>query len=227
VENSLEGSVGVTLDCLWNRNVSVIGEIYLPIKLALLSKNGDMKGIKRIYTNPIAAGQARTFINSILNRVEVIEVASSSLAGLQAAKDRYSAAIGSKLLSDIYGLNVISENIQDAKDNLTRFFIISKKGTAGKVVDKISIAYSLKHIPGTLYKSLKPFAEKNINLTRIESRPVKFKPWEYVFFIDIEGNPYSKDVQSAIKKLENVCNVVKILGVYKKAMHKKRGGRYV
>jgi len=131
-----------------------------------------------------------------------------------AAEDTSIAAIASKLAAEIYGLKIIKEHIEDNVNNFTRFLVIAKKHPSRTGRDKTSILFAIKDKSGALYEMLKPFAEHGINLTKIESRPSRKKPWEYNFFVDMEGHYEEENVRSAIEELEKTCLFVKILGAY-------------
>jgi chorismate mutase/prephenate dehydratase len=149
-----------------------------------------------------------------LKGVPVSEVSSTTRAAEMAAEDTSIAAIASKLAAEIYGLKIIKEHIEDNTNNFTRFLVISKKYPSKSGHDKTSILFSIKDKAGALYEMLKPFAEHGISLTKIESRPSRKKPWEYHFFVDMEGHYEEENVRSAIEELEKTCLFVKILGAY-------------
>jgi chorismate mutase/prephenate dehydratase len=133
---------------------------------------------------------------------------------MMAAKDAKLAAISSSLAKEVYDLQVVAENIEDQSNNITRFVIIGHDDSKLSLDDKTSLVFSVKDEPGVLHRMLEPFAKSRINLTKIESRPLKNKPWEYMFFIDLRGHKKTVGVKRAIKKLEKSCLFLKVLGSY-------------
>jgi len=216
IENSLEGAVGEVHDLLFEYPLMVRGEIILRIKHNLLALPGTtINMIKNVYSHPQALAQCSTFINRYkLNPIAVYDTAGAAKL-LKEKNDRYAAAIASKRAADIYGLNILMEGIENNINNYTRFLIIGtediKKPTGS---DKTSIIFGVRHVPGALYRALEPFAKRGINLTRIESRPSKRKPWEYLFYVDFEGHRLDVKVASALQELQQVTSIIKILGSY-------------
>ncbi len=209
IDNSLAGPVGEVLDLLLERNVYVVGERYERIDLCLLSEK-DIGNIREIYSHSHALEQCRDYISERFPNAKLISVESTSKAA-QIAKERGEAVIGAELLSEIYGLRVIERSIQDRKNNYTRFIVISREQVEG---DKTSLIFSVKNVPGALYRALRPFAERGIDLTSIHSRPVKTKPWDYIFFMDFKGSLKDKEVKEALSELEEMSIFVKLLGSY-------------
>ncbi len=215
VENSYEGSVNRTLDLLYEYKLKISAEIYLRIRHHLLSKAKNIKNIKCLYSHPMPIAQCRAWIRGNLAKaVEIKEVGSTSLAAKLAAEDPESAAVGSRLAGQTYGLTMLQENIEDHPDNVTRFLSIGKTEHEPTGKDKSSLLFFLNHKPGALYNVLGTLAKNNINMTRIESRPMKIRNWEYLFFVDIEGHEKGSDVQATIRELEKTCPFVKRLGSY-------------
>ncbi|MCD6363530.1 MAG: prephenate dehydratase [Synergistetes bacterium] len=209
IDNSLAGPVGEVLDLLLEREVYIVGEKYEKIDLCLLS-NKDPEDIRELYSHPHALEQCREYIASRFPKAKLIKVESTSKAG-QLAKEKNEGAIGSELLSEIYGIRIVEKSIQDRKNNYTRFIVISGRAVSG---DKSSLIFSVKNVPGALYRALEPFAVREIDLSSIHSRPVKIKPWEYIFFMDFKGSVESPDVREAMEELERMSIFVKFLGSY-------------
>jgi chorismate mutase/prephenate dehydratase len=130
---------------------------------------------------------------------------------------RNAGAIASERAAEVYGMKILARDIADTPNNFTRFFVLSKKDSPPSGNDKTSIIFSVKHIPGALYHALGEFATRNINLTKVETRPAKGKPWEYNFYLDFEGHKSEKRCQEALKGLEKRSYFVKVLGSYAKA----------
>lgn len=214
VENSLEGAVKLTLDRLLATPLTILGEIFLRVNHSLLSKRKDMGGLKRIYSHPQALAQCQGWIRKNLPRCSLHETDSTAKAARKVTEDDEAAAIGSVSAAALYGLTVISEGIEDNPWNITRFLVIGrgKNGPTGK--DKTSILMGTRHMPGALYRSLQPFAEKGINLTKIESYPIKGSIWEYLFFIDLNGHAEEDNIRGCLEDLEGQATFIKILGSY-------------
>ncbi len=215
IENSYEGSVRNTLDQLYQYELKVNGEFLLRIRLHLLSKSDNIREIQRIYSHPMPIAQCRTWIRGNLpSTVEIKEVGSTSLAAKMAAEDPQSAAIGSRLAGQTYQLSLLKTNIEDHPDNVTRFISIGKTQPEPTGKDKTSILFFLSHKPGALYHALGILANNNINMTRIESRPMKIRNWQYLFFIDMEGHESDPRLNNSILEIEKYCPWVKRLGSY-------------
>lgn len=213
IENSIEGAVNYTLDMFMESDLKICSEISLEISHNLLAKC-RMDRIKKVYSNPQVFGQCRMWLESNLPRVELIEVSSTTKAAEIAVKEKYSAAIASLLAAECYGLEIVARSIEDSARNVTRFLVIGKIESNPTGKDKTSIMFSLKDRIGALHDMLAPFKKHKINMTKIESRPSKKKPWEYYFFIDMIGHYQDKNVKKAMGELRNVCAHVKILGSY-------------
>jgi len=214
IENSTEGVINYTLDMFFVSSLNICAEVILNISHSLLGKS--TKNIKRVYSNPQVFAQCRKWISRSLKGVELIPASSTAKAALEAKKDRGGACIGNKILADLYGLKILASSIEDSHSNYTRFLIIAKNDSPPSGKDKTSILFSVKDRVGALYDVLSSFKSCGINLTKIESRPSKKKPWEYYFFVDFEGHKSSSSVQRGLKKLEKGCVFVKILGSYPK-----------
>ncbi len=214
IENAFEGSVNNTLDLLAEHTVKVTGEILLRVRYNLLTNAPDPGSIERLYSHPIAAAQCMAWIKNRLPDVPIEKVASSAMAADEAAHDPKGAALGSRLAASRYGLQIMEANIEDHPDNVTRFISIGKTIPRPTGEDKTSILFSTSHKPGALFDVLKILAKKNINMTRIESRPMKTRSWQYLFFVDIARHAEEREIASALKKLESSCEFFKLLGSY-------------
>jgi chorismate mutase/prephenate dehydratase len=214
IENSTEGVVTHTLDTLVEADVKICAEVFLEIHLFLLSRSGLFENIQRIISHPQALAQCRRWLASHCPHVRVEETASTAQAAQIAAQDANVAAVASGLAKEFYGLEVVEENIEDQSSNITRFLVIGDQEAQPTGEDKTSIVFSVKDEIGILHRMLEPFAKNRINLTKIESRPLKNKPWEYLFFLDLAGHKGEPRIQRAINKLERRCLFIKILGSY-------------
>lgn len=215
IENSIEGPVGITLDLLvHDYDLKIIGEIILPISHnLLLNREGSIEDIKKIYSHIQALSQCRKFIGKM--DFKPIATPSTSGAAEMVKYEKDAAAIGSKKAAELYDLNIFANDIQDYENNSTRFVIISMDYCKPSGHDKTSIVFSLfEDRPGGLYDVLGEFANCNINLTKIESRPSKKKLGKYIFFIDFLGHFSDKKVKNILNNIKDKVSYVKILGSY-------------
>ncbi len=212
VENSTEGVVSRTLDMFIDAEAKICGEILLRISHDLLSQTGHSAKVKKIYSHPQALAQCRQWLRKNFPHAELRETVSTAKAAQMAAAEEDAAAVASSFAAHIYGLKVIDSGIEDYRHNYTRFLVLGKKIGERTGQDKTSLLFSIADAPGALFAILKPFAEKNINLTKIESRPIKNKPWEYIFFLDFEGHAADDIIQATLKDLQSKVLFYKLLG---------------
>lgn len=214
IENSLEGSITLTLDLLMEHNIRIIGEVVVQIKHCLLSK-GKVEDIKVIMSHPQGLSQCRKYLKTHFKGIETRSDMSTSHAARLASSSTEIAAIASEESAKTYDLNILDENIQDVNENFTRFIVIGKKTPAKTLNDKTSIiVYLEKNRPGALYEILGEFAIRNIDLTRIESRPTKKVLGDYIFYIDIKGHIEDKLIKETLDEIKNKVRILKILGSY-------------
>jgi chorismate mutase/prephenate dehydratase len=216
IENSSEGVVSHTLDMFVDSGLKICAEILLEVSHSLLSRSGELKRVKKIYSHPHAFAQSRKWLEATVPRVPLFEASSTAAAAELAAKEPTAAAIASELAASLYKLKVISRKIEDTTHNFTRFLVIGHKSSPPTSRDKTSLMFSIKDRVGALYRILEPFAKHQINLTKIESRPSKTKVWEYIFYVDIEGNVADGPVRDALSTLQEECLFLKVLGSYPK-----------
>lgn len=214
IENSYEGSVGATMDLLYQHELKISAELFLRIRHHLLSRANDINGIRYLYSHPLAIAQCHSWIKANLPNVIVKETESTSLAAKLAADHNSAAAVGSQLSALHYDLKMLREDIEDNPQNITRFLAIGKSAASPTGRDKTSILLTLRHEPGALHKALEPFARRNINMTRIESRPMRIRNWEYLFFVDFIGHEEDSNVYKALKEMEGRCAFMKRLGSF-------------
>jgi chorismate mutase/prephenate dehydratase len=186
----------------------------LDIHHSLLSRSGEEADVRRIISHPQALAQCRGWLTHKFPAIPVEEVASTAHAAIRAAEDGTLAAISSAMAKEVYDLKVVAANIEDQSTNITRFLVIGKTTSTPSGDDKTSVVFSVQDKPGVLHRMLQPFARSRINLTKIESRPIKSKPWEYMFFLDLRGHREQSAVSRAIAGLEKNCLFLKILGSY-------------
>lgn len=214
IENSNEGIVNYTLDMFLESDLKIYSEIMLKITHNLLSKEDDISKIKKIYSHPQPIAQCRLWLENNMLGVQIYEAASTAAAAALVQEEPGTAAIASELAAKIYKLNFLERHIEDNKNNVTKFLIISKNTYGRTGSDKTSIMFSAKDVPGSLHEILAPFKKSKINLTRIESRPTKKKAWDYVFFVDITGHIEDKKVKKAVADVEKRCTFLKVLGSF-------------
>ena len=213
VENSTEGSVSLTLDLLIDTPLRIIGEIMLPIRHALMAR-ADAAGFSRIVSHQQSLGQCRNYLAANYPNCELEVAASNSFAAQKAAADSGYAAIASVAAARANGLNVIAENIQDVAQNTTRFLVLGREAMARSGTDKTSLVFALPERAGALHAALTLFARQEINLTMIQSRPQRERPWAYVFFVDLQGHREDPEVRVALAALEKKALFLKVLGSY-------------
>jgi chorismate mutase/prephenate dehydratase len=221
IENSLEGDVNQTFDLLLSSDLKVWGEMNLKITHCLVADpKTRLDSIEKVYSHPQALAQCRNFlIEQGLEPVPAYDTAGS----VKNIRDRGlmdAGAVASRRAAEIYGMKVLAEGIEDIPYNYTRFLVLAKEDASPTGEDKTSIIFSTKHVPGALYKALEAFASRKINLTKIQSRPTREKPWSYNFFMDFEGHREDVICRDALEDLEGKSLFVKVLGSYPKA---KRG----
>lgn len=214
IENSSEGSVDHALDALVGGDLLIRAELELEVAQCLLSRASGLPSIERVYSHPQALGQCRVWLAKNLAGAQLVQSSSTAAAVREAAADPRAAAVASRLAADLYGLPVLRERIQDQADNVTRFVIVSTEDAARTGNDKTTLAFSLRDGRGALMRVLALFDEEGINLTRIESRPSREKPWDYVFLADIEGHRDDENVARTRARLAERCPMVKHLGSY-------------
>ncbi|MBI2083001.1 MAG: prephenate dehydratase [Deltaproteobacteria bacterium] len=217
IENSTEGVVGATLDRFLDSPLKIIAEVTLPITHNFLSHSGTLRGIRKIYSHPQAFGQCRSWLEDHFPSTPLVETESTSQAAARAAEEPNAGAIASEEAALIYRLKIVQRHIEDNPNNMTRFLILGRKSPGRTGHDKTSILFSVKDEVGILFRMLKPFYQAGINLTKIESRPLKKKVWEYIFFLDMDGHLEEKRIATAIRELSRHCLFVKVLGSYPKA----------
>jgi chorismate mutase/prephenate dehydratase len=220
IENSTEGSVSETIDCLMKYDLKIYAEIYYQIR-HVLAGTGKLSQLKKIRSHPMAIkqcmsklklGKKAKIITKLTNGQDYSTA--GAMASIARLKDPTVAAIGSRKAAEKYGLNILVDNLSDREDNETRFFVISKKEAKKTGKNKTGIITAVKDEAGALYSLLKVFAEENINLTKIESRPSKRKKWEYMFLIDIEGHQDDKKIEKVLEHVKKTGTFYKLLGSY-------------
>ncbi len=216
IENTLAGSVGENLDLLLEREVFIRAELPLRVAHCLIAPAGvRLAEVRRVFSHPVALDQCRMFFRDH-PEVEAVPAHDTAGAVRQVVRERMpdAAAIAGAAAAEEYGGRILRRNLEDDRRNYTRFVLLERTRNVERGANKTSIAFSTRNVAGALFEALGVFAERGINLSRIASRPVRGRPFEYVFFVDfLRGRDAT--AQSALKALEECAGFVKVLGVYK------------
>jgi chorismate mutase/prephenate dehydratase len=227
VENTTEGVVTQTLDCLAEFDITICAEVMLRISQALLSRSGRLEDVQRVVSHPQPLAQCRRWLDHHLPHAERIETASTAAAAQRAAQEPGTAAVGSAAAAEVYGLTVVAGGIEDRRDNTTRFLVIGREWPAPSGNDLTSAVFTIrKDRPGGLHRLIAPFAEAGVNLTSIHLRPIPGKPWEYLFFVDLEGHRSEARVDAALSAAGQVASSSRVLGSFPRVgAGREPGGR--
>lgn len=216
IENSTGGAVIHSLDMLAETELKIIAQVYLPVEHCLLS-NSDLSEITEVRSKDQALIQCRDWLQRNLPNAKQIDCDSTTGAVVHATKNPGSAAIAGEIAAERYNIPLLAKGIQDRKDNETRFLVIAPEANGGQTgpgLDKTSIVFSIPHEVGALEKVLHSFSQREISLSKIESRPSRKKAWEYLFFVDFDGHWNDSSIQQAMTELNANCPLVKWLGSY-------------
>ena len=216
VENTMGGGVIETLDALIDSDVKVCAEVLMAIHHNLLG-NCSMEQVQKIYSKPEVFAQCRNWLSATFKGTQTIPVASTARAAQLAAEEPNTAAIGSSVAAELYGLRIICENIEDIANNVTRFLVISREDARPTGEDKTAILFSTAHKAGALSDVLDIFKRYDINMTNIESRPSRKRQWEYYFFVDFLGHRTEKHIQKGLEESRKHCLQLSILGSFPRA----------
>ena len=218
VENSLEGIISRVYDLMLDSSLRVCGEIELRVIHCLIASTGaGLDTIRSVYSHPQALAQCRGFLKHLNCELIPTDNTATSVRMVKEKGTVDNAAIASARAAEIYGMKVVAREIEDNPHNFTRFFILCQEDSPPSGNDKTSIVFSMKDKPGALYDSLRAFASRSINLTKLESRPTKQKPWQYNFYLDFEGHRENKASKEALEALEETSIFIKVLGSYPRA----------
>ncbi|UCE92174.1 MAG: prephenate dehydratase [Methanobacteriota archaeon] len=219
VENSIEGSVTQVNDLLLDHDLSVSGEVIVPVKHCLMSHSeAELSTIAEVLSHPQALGQCRRFLQTYTRwrLIPAYDTAGSArIVAESGRKDQ--AAIASRRAASVYGLKILKEDIQSEVENYTRFFVLEKNPAPVEGANKTSIVFATKNVPGALHRAMGEFASRDVNLSKLESRPRRNKPWVYVFYADFDGGMEDANCNAAVGGLLKSGAFVKVLGSYKKA----------
>jgi prephenate dehydratase len=218
IENSIYGSFLENYDMLLKYDAHIVGEVYLHIIFDLMALPGvNTDQITEVYSHSLAMAQSEEFLEKHPNmtRIETDDTAGSCRM-IKEQNMTHAAAIGSSLAADLYGMKILAKDIGSDKKNYHRFLFITKDECYPANADKTSVVIRAKDSPGSLFQCLKCFNDEGINLSKLESRPIISRTWEYRFFLDFERGVNAPETQRAIKALDDVASSVKILGSYEK-----------
>ncbi len=246
IESSLLGTIRENLDLLWEFDLPIVGEVSVPVRLALLALPGErLESIARVYSISAALAQADEFLRSRPWTVQTTYNTAGAAKQVAESREAGAAAVASARVAPIYGLVVLADDIQSGTDNRTRFAVITRSGkgggpdstvggpdttAAGPVLaaarheavagpPRTSLVLAVRNTPGSLYRSLGAFATRGLNLSRLESRPwtASVSRWEYLFWVDLDADPADPDCAAALDELRGETEVVRILGTYPRA----------
>ena len=216
LENSVYGSVHQNYDLLLRNKLSIVGEVKLRIQLHLMALPKIPLGkVRSVYSHSQALGQCEEYLRSLKGVNIVAYYDTAGAAKMIRDQDRRdAAAVASARAARTYGLSVLKRNVESNHHNFTRFIVLSRKPGPVKRAGKISLVFAVNDVPGALFKALAVFALREINMLKIESRPHVGKPWEYLFYLDIEGSPTERTMQQALSHLGELTSFVRVLGAY-------------
>ncbi len=223
VENSTAGSINKSFDLLLEHDLKVHGEILLRVRHCLLTAPGHAATISQVRSHPQALAQCETFMNRHHYTAVPWYDTAGSAKDLAATPEPGVAVIASKLAAQIYGLEIVQEGVEDMTNNYTRFFVVGKGDAPRSERSKTSLVFAVPNTAGSLYGALEEFARRRINLTKIESRPRRGRPWQYVFYLDFDGHWQDKEAGEAIMFLLSRAAFVKLLGSYPAAVQLENG----
>ena len=219
MENSLAGSVHRSFDLLVESGLQIIGEVVIPIAHNLIGvPSANLEGLVSVESHPVALAQCEQFFiaNPGLKRI-VTEDTAGSVREIMRAGDARRAAIASARAAELYGATILQSHLEDDRENYTRFFLLAASSEIPADADKISLVFQLPHSPGALQQALAPFARRSLNLMKIESRPMRGKPWEYRFYLDLQAAAGGAATVAALEQLKDFAVDLRILGSYKAA----------
>ena len=215
VENSQAGSINESYDLLLKYELNIFGEVDLRINHCLLALPGEsLDSIKRVYSHPQALAQCEEFLRKLDADIVPTYDTAGSAKMITEKRLKNCAAIASERVSQIYQVDILAQNIETNPNNYTKFFVISKEKPRYAAKNKTSLIFAAKNVPGALYSCLGAFATRGINLTKLESRPTRDRPWEYIFYVDFEGHIEDEVCKQALAELEDKTTFLKLLGSY-------------
>ena len=218
IENSLAGSIHQNYDLLLQNDLYIVGEYFLRVRHCLIAFPGvTMPEIKRVISHPQALGQCAGYLRDMGVKIESVYDTAGSVKMLRTSGEHTTAAIASRKVAEIYGMQILQEGIEDNPENYTRFLVIAHSPVMPSGEAKTSIVFILRNQPGALFKALSVFALREMDLTKIESRPLAGKPWEYLFYIDFIGAVHEERVKKALDHLGEYALMLRVFGSYDRA----------
>ena len=219
IENTLAGSIYENYDLLLQNDLHIVKEVNLRIVHNLIAFPGTtLRNLRRVYSHPVALAQCGRFFrsHSKFEKIPFYDTA-GSVKMLAEKRPPNSAAIASRIAASVYGARILQRHLEDHHENFTRFLLLSPKSHVSPRANKVSIVFSTPNSPGALYKCLSVFALRDIDLSKMESRPLRGRPWEYFFYIDFVGNVNKPPSRKALEHLAEVTTFLRVLGCYESA----------
>jgi prephenate dehydratase len=216
IENSIGGSIHRNYDLLLERTLPIVGEVELPVIHHLLALPGaTLDGLRRVYSHPQGLAQCERFLRT-LTKVEIIATYDTAGSAKMVADGGLldAGAIASARAGEVFGLTSLAASVQDFDDNITRFLVVGGTPLPNRVADKTSIVFTLPNEPGSLFKALSVFALRGISLTKLESRPIQGRPWEYLFYVDLAAARDEVHCTRALAHLAEFAPMLRTLGTY-------------
>jgi prephenate dehydratase len=220
IENTLAGSVYENFDLLLENNLHIVGEVSLRIVHNLIALPGTaFKDVRQVYSHPVALAQCGRFFakHPKIERISAYDTA-GAVKMLVERPTPGAAAIASRIAAEVYHARILATHLEDHRENFTRFLLLSKSRQVSRKANKVSVVFSTRNVPGALYKCLSVFALRDIDLTKMESRPLRGRPWEYFFYLDFIGNVKEERCKNALAHLGEVTNFLRVLGYYESKM---------
>ena len=219
VENTIEGPIAVTFDALVETDVTICSEIKLEISQHLMSRTGLLEDVQKVASHPQPLAQCRGWLEANLHGIETLQTTSTAAAAQLAQADEKVASIGSEVTAEVYDLVPIASAIEDHRGNTTRFLVIGRETPAPSGQDMTSAIFTVRRDQsGALHDLLGPFAKHGVNLAAVQSRPMKGKPWEYNFIVDMEGHQEDEAVRLALAEAAELAASHKVLGSFPRAL---------
>ena len=217
IENSLTGSIRENYDLLLTHELHIVGETEIPVRHCLLALPGvRLAGIRRVLSHPQALAQCERTLQELLPDAELVPVYDTAGSALIIRREglRDAAAIAGRRAAEIHGMAVLAEDLADSPENYTRFLVLAREPVIPEGPAKTSIVFSTENVPGALHRCLEPFAVRGIDLTKIESRPLRKRRWEYLFYVDFAGGVREARCREALEELRERTTFLRVLGSY-------------